>query len=472
MIPPRLVGRLQAEGGAVTVIAALLMVVIMASMAFALDLARLRHERQLLQTAVDLGALAGAGKLPVQGSAEANMAVATARRVALGNAPQLAGATLDISFRCVVTDPEGNGGADSPDVRFACGPDGGGGWFDGWSTRRGRAYHACDPFSGEKCNTIVLRASNFVKYFFAPVIGIRQGSTGAVNGASCKGFCGQPSSPLDVVMVLDRTGSMTQSDVANVKNAALSILDFYDSSEQWVGLVALPYGQPGNKCIANHPQLYPNSNMTTWQNVPISNNYSSGSGGLNTSSALVRGVNCLLRAPISGDPRPYGPPGTPVLACSDSSPPCTSGNHTNLGDPLDAARAMLAAQGRADVPDVIIFETDGQANQPSTRSPCSYFNTKATTAKAAGVTIFSLAYGLDSPPVRCTDSSGAFRNVYATTNLAGVATNSNDDLPGGCATSENTDGDNYFCVPGSSDLEPIFRAAAVAALTRARLIDI
>lgn len=472
MIPSRFRKRLRAEDGAVTIIAALLIVALFASIAFALDLARLRHERQLLQTAVDLGALAGAGKLPVQGSGEANAAIATASRVALDNDPRLASGGLNISFRCVVTDPEGNGGADSTDVRFACGPDGGGGWPDGWSTRRGRAYHACDPFGGEKCNTIVLQASNIVKYFFAPVMGINQGSTGAVNGASCKGFCGQPSSPLDVVLVLDRTGSMTQADVGNVKNAALSILDFYDSSQQWVGLVALPYGQPGNKCIANHPQLYPNSNMTTWQNVPISNDYSSASGGLNTSSALVRGVNCLLRAPIAGDRTPYPPPGQPVLAYSDGQPTGGSGSHTNLGDPLDAARAMLAAQGRANVPDVIIFETDGQANQPSTRLPCSYFNTKATTAKAAAVIIFSLAYGLDSPPVRCTDSSGSFRNVYATTNLAGVATNSNDNLPGGCATSENTDGDNYFCVPGSSDLEPIFRAAAVAALTRSRLIDI
>ena len=59
---------------------------------------------------------------------------------------------------------------------------------------------------------------------------------------------------------------------------------------------------------------------------------------------------------------------------------------------------MLAAQGRPTVPDVIIFMTDGQANQPSSMQPCGYFNNKATTAKNAGQTIFTIAYGLDSPP--------------------------------------------------------------------------
>ncbi len=69
----------------------------------------------------------------------------------------------------------------------------------------------------------------------------------------------------------------------------------------------------------------------------------------------------------------------------------TNAGHTNLGDPLNAARAMLAAQGRPTVPDVIIFETDGQANQPNTLQPCNYFNNAANAAKAAGQTIFTIA---------------------------------------------------------------------------------
>lgn len=445
MIHSRFVGRLRPDVGAVTVIAALLMVVIMASMAFALDLARLRHERQLLQTAVDLGALAGAGKLPVQGSAEANAAIATARRVALGNAPQLAGATLDISFRCVVTDPEGNGGADSTDVQFACGPDGGGGWFDGWSTRRGRAYHACDPFSSEKCNTIVLRAANFVQYFFAPVIGISQGSTGAVNGASCKGFCGQPSSPLDVAIVIDRSRSMTDSDIANVKNAALSVLSFYDPSLQHVGLVGLPYHRTTDRCRVALNQVYPNSGV--WRLVGLSSDYGS------SSSLLVRTIQCLERTPAGVTTTPSG------------------AGHTDLGDPMLEARNVLLNEGRADVPDVIIFFSDGEANQPRFSQPCSYANDRATIAKNNGINVYTIAYGVASATCGF-DTSGPFRGRFASTFFAAMATDSDDDRPGACGVDENTDGDHYFCETAGSDLESTFRAVAVDALNRSRLIDI
>ena len=130
----------------------------------------------------------------------------------------------------------------------------------------------------------------------------------------------------------------------------------------------------------------------------------------------------------------------------------TNAGHTNLGDPLDAARAMLAAQGRATVPDVIIFETDGQANQPNTLQPCNYFNTKANAAKAAGQTIFTIAYGLDNPPVKCDfDTSGSpFVRQVRHHQPGGAATQpSPDDVPGGCGLNENKDGDHYFCTPGS-----------------------
>ena len=65
----------------------------------------------------------------------------------------------------------------------------------------------------------------------------------------------------------------------------------------------------------------------------------------------------------------------------------TNAGHTNLGDPLDAAREMLQTQGRSDVPDIIIFMTDGEANQPDGLQPCSYLNNKAAIAKAAGADV-------------------------------------------------------------------------------------
>ncbi|MGH2595594.1 MAG: TadE/TadG family type IV pilus assembly protein [Actinomycetota bacterium] len=451
--------RFKEERGAIAVLTALTIVILFAAVAFVIDISRLYHERQVLQNAVDFGALAGAQDLPVQGSAQANIASQIARTVAIANAPQVATSGLTITYQCVVGDRNGDGLPDPEDIPFVCGPTAGT-WSTGWTTKNGRSTHLCDPFAGDKCNTIRLTTSNSIPYYFAPVIGINTGSTGAVNAASCKGACGAASSPLDIVLVLDRTGSMTPADVANVKNAALSILGFYDSSQQWVGLVALPYGQSGNKCNVNNPQTYPDPiNYTDWQVVPLSKDYTRADGTLNTSSAIVTSINCLVRSP------------TVTVTVNGTNQ--TNAGHTNLGDPLYAARLMLAAQGRPTVPDVIIFETDGQANQPNTMNPCNYFNTAANVAKAAGQTIFTIAYGLDNPPVKCDfDTSGPFVGKYATYNLAGAATQpSPDDVPGGCGVNENKDGDHYFCTPGSSDLEPVFRQVAAATIETAHLVD-
>ncbi len=60
--------RIHEERGAVAVLFALTIVVLFAAVAFTIDISRLYHERQVLQNAVDFGALAGSQNLPVQGS--------------------------------------------------------------------------------------------------------------------------------------------------------------------------------------------------------------------------------------------------------------------------------------------------------------------------------------------------------------------------------------------------------------------
>ncbi len=84
-----------AEEGVVAVLTALLMVVLLTSVAFTIDLGRLRHEKQTLQNAVDLSSLAGAGLLPVKTPAQALAATTLAQNVALANAPELATAPPD-----------------------------------------------------------------------------------------------------------------------------------------------------------------------------------------------------------------------------------------------------------------------------------------------------------------------------------------------------------------------------------------
>ncbi len=294
----RVHARANDESGAIIIMAMFLMVVLFGAVAFTIDLSRLFHERQVLQNAVDFGALAGAQELPAQGSTQGAIASAKALQVTLDNAPWIDPATINITFKCVVGDRNGDGAPDLSDVPYICGP-ATGTWTTDWKTKRGRSQHTCNPYIGDKCNTVSVRTSETVNYIFAPVIGINQGSTGSVSAASCRGACGAQPNPLDVVMVIDRTGSMTTADLANAKNAARSVLDFYDSSEHHVGVVALPYGKPTDKCNANNPQLYPQAAASFWQIAPLSSDYDRSDGSLNTSSQIVTAINCLKVAPTA-----------------------------------------------------------------------------------------------------------------------------------------------------------------------------
>ncbi len=447
---------------------AILMVVLAGSAALTFDLARLRHERHLIQAAVDLGSLAGATLLPVSTPATAAAAEATARQIAVQNAPKLASAGLSINFACVVSDPEGNGGGDAFDLGFACGSHS---WTGGWTSRGGKAIHACDPYTGIVCNTIRMSASSVVPYFFAPVLGFDQGNTGAVRAAACQGYCGQSESPLDVVLVIDRTSSMSVSDIANLKDAILdtstaedSMLEYYDPSDVSIGLVALPYKSSSNPCAISTTQTYrypaPTSDLPRWQVVGLSNDYRLPGGALNPGSTLVQDIQCLQRA---------GSTNVTVNGRSDSH------GQTNHGEPLRQAQALLN-QGRPDAPNVIVFFADGESNEPYGFSPCSYAVTSATNAKAAGTTFFSLAYG--AVGARCQYDTGSWANAWATRFLSTAASPftatglpSNDNQPGGCATSENADGDFYFCESRGEDLQDVFKRIAVQSLQRSRLLN-
>jgi Mg-chelatase subunit ChlD len=443
--------RLRNQEGAVMVLSALIMVVLFAAVAFVIDLSRLWHERQVLQNAVDFGALAGAQELPATDAATGSLAAAEALRVTLDNAPWLEPSQVTISFRCVVGDRDGDGAPDLSDVPSVCGPSSGTWSASEWRTRRGRSIHDCNPTVGDRCNTISVRTSNAVDYIFAPVIGVEQGNTGGVSAASCRGSCGAAPSPLDVAVVFDRSTSMTVADMENARNANLALLDFYDSAQHHVGLVGLPYHNPTNPCLVRTAQTYPNPTPSTWILHGLSSTYDRPDGTLNPASTLVQRISCIQRAPSNMNPTP-------------------SGGHTNLGDPMAAATWMLQTTGRADVPDVIIFLSDGEANQPRNNQPCLYANTRANTAKSADIEIFTIAYGVAG--ARCgEDTAGEFRNRYASYFFSRMATDSIDDLQGGCAATENTDGDHYFCESGSADLEPVFRQVAEQALGHSRLVD-
>ncbi len=186
-------------------------------------------------------------------------------------------------------------------------------------------------------------------------------------------------------------GRWSIADIRAVKDAAYELLKVYNPVDQPVALLALPYAQPApNQCRVASPQNYPNS--TDWDIVGLSNNYKNPDGTLNTSSALVSTIECLDRA------------ANPSIFVSGNNR--TSAGHTNLGDPMAAAASFLAATGRPAVPDIVVFMTDGQANQPDGLQPCSYAVNKAATAKATqdanGIhtEVYTIGYGLGTVTVQ------------------------------------------------------------------------
>ncbi len=415
---------------------------------------------------------------PLDGIVDADRVRALAAKITSNSTVGLPPGAVTTSFYCVLLVPpagQNTPGGPTPDLgndlASACGPATNGAWNSaaGWVVKGKRMTHTCNPYAGDLCNAIKVQTSQTIDYLFAPSIGIDTGSTGAVQSVTCQGACKRRGSPLDVAIVLDRTASMEIADIRAVKDAAYELLKVYNPVDQPVALLALPYAQPApNQCRVASPQNYPNS--TDWDIVGLSNNYKNPDGTLNTSSALVSTIECLDRA------------ANPSIFVSGNNR--TSAGHTNLGDPMAAAASFLAATGRPAVPDIVVFMTDGQANQPDGLQPCSYAVNKAATAKATqdanGIhtEVYTIGYGLGT--VRCDrDTFGSpYRNAFGTTALANMATSSADNTPGGCVpASENADGDHYFCTAdnsagGAQNLIDVFKQIAVQTLKTARIIDV
>ncbi len=462
---------LASERGAITILVALMLVVFLGVTALVVDLGRTRHARQQLQDALDSASLAATAFLPAHSQADINTVNAIVAKIATASADGLAASDLTTTFWCVMRTPPNAIGGLSPDlgtgIGYACGPKIDGTWDSpaGWTTNgsSSRMSHACDPAAGDWCNAVRVETAQTVQYLFAPAIGVDSGSTGAVQSTACQGACKSTGAPLDVAVVLDRTGSMTAADLTNAKEAAKELLKVYVPAQQRVGLLALPYPAAANRCAVQSPQEYPDAvpDYAKWLVKGLSSDYDYSSGTL--TGDLVAKIDCLVRA------------GSHTIKVAGN---ITSGGHTNLGDPIAAAGDLLAKTGRAGVPHVIIFMTDGQANQPWYPSnpnfdhPCGYAATRADFAKSQAE-VYTVAYGIGDD-AGCPDTSGVYRvgggRNGASWLLADMATQPSDTFES-CGPNENTDGDHYFCEDKSGDLSAVFRQIAQATVSHGRLID-
>ncbi|MFJ4168159.1 pilus assembly protein TadG-related protein [Paenarthrobacter sp. NPDC089714] len=455
------------ERGASVVIFALMVPLLFAALALALDFGKLAYERQDLSNALDAAALAGAGSLPNDPTTAQSAAVAYAKI----NDPE---ANPVITFRCLVASTGASKTVAAGQVPNVCDP----GTTAGAKCNETLCSIPCVPGGTKTCNTIIVTAAKDVPFAFAPVIGVNTGNTGALSSTACKGSCGsQIPNPMDIVMVADRTGSMDTADRNAMVAGIKSTLQTMTKEQQYValGTIGRSSTSPGS-CITT-----PSTSQTTgpWLPVPFSNNYTTnpaipgGTPPLNNSSTLVSGLNCLgasstgtyLASPLKSAAR-YALGLTP----------------NNLGSlPVRSTPAKKA----------IILETDGEPNEQNITggttalsnsgdlgttngaTACQNLKDVATNAKAQGLLIITVAFG-DANSARCTTGGSYVRDVLAAAaspKSAGVpSAASNDCSTTALRATENADGDFFFCAATGAEMGPIFASAVNAISTSSRLI--
>jgi len=288
------------EGGQILVLFSLMIVVLLMFVMAVVDVGFFLHERAVAQQTADAAALAASQELP----GDAVTAEAVARDYVERNG--MDPAAVDISFRCTT-----------------------------------QVTTICTTGSGTY-DTIVVTPHGQAPSFFGGILKlVGAGDLCWVDGcgvqalaAACRGSCGPiGNAPVDVVVALDHSGSMTTTDLANAKSSIETLFTDFNDEYQTVGLTVTPPVKTTNHCdsIEFWTQDY------TWLSAPLDDNFQTSPHVLDDFSPPVQYSQCVERG---------GP----------------SGVHTNLGSPLQAATTELVANGRPDVTHGIIMLTDGAAN--------------------------------------------------------------------------------------------------------------
>lgn len=456
---------LRSDAGAVSIVVAGLMVVMLGATAMAVDVGRLMYERQKLRNTLDAAAQAGAYDLPTNVTAARNAALAFA-------AANDAASNPTVTFACIVASTGETRQVAANAVGPTCYP--GPAPYDsanypGLNCNTAICSIPCPRTgvtSGYSCNAITVRETRIVPFVFGRVIGVPQGSTGSLVSSSCKGSCGTPpTNPMDVVVVADRTASMSATNRTAMTTAIKSMLQYMTTAVQYVALATI------NKSARACP-------TGSWISVPFKNDYNTPGVNpkpypLNTSSTLVTSLNCMVAS--SG--------GTWLAS------PMKAATRYLLG--LDANNLGSLPSREGTVRKAIIFETDGEPTETISSgstdiniageigntngaTACSNLLAVASQAKAQGILIISVGFGSANSAYCNGGTSGTrVRDV-----LAGIASDDpkgGPSIAGACGTAaqitaENIDGDYYYCAASGSDLAPLFVTALGQLNSRSRFV--
>jgi hypothetical protein len=243
---------------------------------------------------------------------------------------------------------------------------------------------------------------------------------------------------------------MSDADRQKAEDAAQTVRTTLDPDLQWLAFGLLHKSRTWNGCISTA------DNSAGWTADPTSST--------DRRSWIPVGLTGL-GASFGTDYSTSGSTMERAIDCFNHS----SGQGTDLADPIRMASHELRNDGRSDSIKAILIMSDGSPNA-STGSRTDYCREAvevAATAKAQGIEIYTVGFGVDDE--ECDDPSGPYYRGETTMMLAAMATDSVHD---GCTDAENDDGDHYFCLPRSGDLSDVFRRAVVQLVAHSRLVKI
>ncbi len=188
-----------------------------------------------------------------------------------------------------------------------------------------------------------------------------------------------------------------------------------------------PASSIGNRCSTPQTSNY-NSRSSPYTVVALSSDFTL-NGQLNNNSNLIQTINCVR-----------------------------GNGATAYANALEAAQAELDRNGRPDVPDIIVFLSDGAANtgptyysttSPYRRQPCHQGVWSAATIKNRGTLIYSIGYDLDANnggANKCQSYTGANESpaITAYSAIAQIASRP----------------DTFYNQPGPGELRTIFSQIA------------
>lgn len=384
---------LKGERGQVLPLVMLALVGMLGMSAFVVDVGYAYYGKRKLQSAVDAAALAGAQKLPVAADAQT-----AATYYATVDTPSEFSGIVSGSPRMQVTASVGC----TTTVIFG---------------------QPCTPGVTAFQNAVTVTGTLRTDTYFASIFGIDHFNVSA-KAKACKP-CG--SKPIDVAVVIDRTGSMCDNsgsstsctDLNNAKDGVRSMLGVFTTPQAKVGMLTLPplrldtttnavpnvcsvpVATSGTADYFDGPttsNLYPSTVNTKRLYLvdPLSYDYRVGSGPLNAASGLM--LHTAAGGSNSGCIKP--------------------GGNTSYTQALREAQTELQTDGSPSAPDYIVFMTDGEANiggswqenptgyDNDDAQPCASAIRAANAIRAAGTSIYTIGYSLST--AKCT--YGGWRN--------------------------------------------------------------